>query len=45
MSNEERTQNAHLVIDTGGDLGGTKQQALDAWAKLTARLDANRADA
>ncbi len=45
MSNEERTQNAHLVIDTGGDLDGTKQQALDAWAKLTARLDANRADA
>lgn len=43
MSNEERTQNAHVVIDTDCDLAGTKQQALDAWAKLTARLDADRA--
>ncbi|MCI0784428.1 MAG: dephospho-CoA kinase, partial [Chloroflexi bacterium] len=41
ISNEERTRNAHVVIDTEGDLEGTKQQALDAWAKLTARLDAN----
>lgn len=45
MSNEERTQNANVVIDTDGDLDGTRQQALDAWAKLTARLDANRTSA
>ncbi len=45
MSNEERTQNAHLVIDTDGDLEGSKQQALDAWAKLTERLYANRTGA
>ncbi len=45
MSNEERTQNAHVIIDTDCDLEGTRQQALDAWAKLTARLDANRTGA
>ncbi len=45
MSNEERTQNSHVVIDTDGDLEGTKQQALDAWATLTARLDTNRTGA
>ena len=39
MSNEERTQNAHVIIDTDCDLDGTRKQALDAWAKLTARLD------
>ncbi len=38
MSNEERTRNAQVVIDTDCDLDGTTQQALDAWAKLTARL-------
>jgi len=38
MSNEERTRNAHIVIDTDCDLEGTTQQALEAWAKLTARL-------
>jgi len=45
MSNEERTRNARVVIDTDCDLEGTKQQALDAWAKLTERLDADRAGA
>jgi len=38
MSNEERTRNAHVVIDTDCDLEGTTQQALDAWKKLTTRL-------
>ena len=39
MSNEDRTRNAHVVIDTDCDLDGTRQQALDAWAKLTAKLE------
>ena len=39
MSNEERTRNALVVIDTDCDIEGTTQQALDAWEKLTARLD------
>ena len=38
MSNDERTRDARIVIDTDCDLDGTTQQALDAWAKLTARL-------
>ncbi len=38
LSNEERTRNAQVVIDTDCDLEGTKQQALDAWEKLTTRL-------
>ena len=38
MSNDERTRDARVVIDTDCDLDGTTQQALDAWAKLTARL-------
>lgn len=38
LSNEERTRKAHVVIDTDCDIEGTTQQALDAWAKLTARL-------
>ncbi len=39
MSNEERTRNSHVVIDTDCDIEGTTQQALDAWATLTARLE------
>ena len=39
MSNEERTRNARVVIDTDCDLEGTRRQALDAWAKLTARRE------
>ncbi len=39
MSNEERTRDAHVVIDTDCDLEGTRQQTLDAWEKLTARLE------
>ncbi|HEY5625167.1 MAG TPA: dephospho-CoA kinase [Dehalococcoidia bacterium] len=38
MSNEERSRNAQVIIDTDCDIEGTTQQALDAWAKLTARL-------
>ncbi len=39
MSNEKRRRSAHVVIDTDCDLKGTRQQALDAWAKLTAKLE------
>ena len=39
MSNEERTRNAQVIIDTDCDLEGTKQQALAAWEKLTATLE------
>ncbi|HEY5638652.1 MAG TPA: dephospho-CoA kinase [Dehalococcoidia bacterium] len=38
LSNEERKRKAHVVIDTDCDIEGTTQQALDAWAKLTAKL-------
>ncbi len=38
MSNEERTRDAHVVIDTDCDLEGTKRQALDAWEKLRSKL-------
>ncbi len=38
MTNEERKRDSHVVIDTDCDIEGTTQQALDAWAKLTARL-------
>ncbi len=38
LSNAERKRKAHVVIDTDCDIEGTTQQALDAWAKLTARL-------
>ena len=38
MSNDERTRDARIVIDTDCDLDGTTRQALDAWEKLTARL-------
>lgn len=38
MSNEERIQQAHVVIDTDCDIEETKRQALEEWEKLKARL-------
>jgi phosphopantetheine adenylyltransferase/dephospho-CoA kinase len=38
LSNDERTRDAHVVIDTDCDVDGTRLQALAAWEQLTARL-------
>ncbi|MDO8615143.1 MAG: dephospho-CoA kinase [Dehalococcoidia bacterium] len=38
MSDEERTRRANVVIDTDGDLDGTRRQALAHWAALQRRL-------
>ncbi len=40
MSNEERKQRAHVVIDTDGDMEGTQRQALEHWAELRQKLAA-----
>ena len=38
MSNEERIQRSHVVIDTDCEIEETKRQALEHWEKLRARL-------
>ncbi len=37
MSNEERIRRAHVVIDTDGDIEGTRRQALERWVELQQR--------